>query len=75
MTGNNCDGHTNTFADPGGDMQKNLDLIWIKLDERFSGIAESFRFFDKNYNNMVHFSEFLHALDNLRIKFRIDIAE
>ena len=79
MTGNNFDGFTThgptTMYAEKGDLQVLLDLLWIKLNERFMNMAEAFRFFDKNYNNRVHFSEFQKSLDNLRIKFRLEMME
>lgn len=46
-----------------------LDLLWIKLEERFKTIGAAYRYFDKNYNNRVSFGEFQKALDHLRIKY------
>lgn len=50
-----------------------LDLLWIKLEERFKTIGDAYRYFDKNYNNRVSFGEFQKALDHLRIKYQVDI--
>lgn len=68
MSGNKKDqyGHK---EQPGSNLQTLLDLLWIKLDERFLTMADAFRYFDKNYNNRVSFAEFQKALDHLRIKF------
>jgi Ca2+-binding EF-hand superfamily protein len=52
-----------------------LDLLWIKLDERFSSMSHAFRYFDKNYNNRVSFGEFQKALDNLRIKYQVEMID
>jgi Ca2+-binding EF-hand superfamily protein len=49
-----------------------LDLLWIKLDERFKGMAEAYRYFDVNFNNRVSFNEFQKGLDHLRIKYRVN---
>ena len=49
-----------------------LDLLWIKLEERFKSMAEAFRYFDRNYNNRVCFGEFQKALDHMRIKFQVN---
>jgi len=35
-----------------------LEFIWSKIDERFSKLQEAFRFFDKNNNSKVTFPEF-----------------
>jgi hypothetical protein len=45
-------------GDPGGRLQKSLDLLWIKLDERFKSMADAYRYFDTNFNNRVSFGEF-----------------
>lgn len=52
-----------------GPVEKKLDLLWIKLAEKYSGVADAYRHFDVNYNNRVTFNEFQKALDHLRIKF------
>jgi Ca2+-binding EF-hand superfamily protein len=73
MSGNKFNGASIVPQDVGGsNMSQLLDLLWIKLDERFLTIADAFRYFDKNYNNKVSFGEFQKALDNLRIKFQVD---
>jgi hypothetical protein len=69
MSGNKVDGHSTSQLDPVGKLQRLLDLLWIKLDERFLSIADAFRYFDKNYNNRVTFGDFLKTLDHLRIRF------
>ena len=58
MSGNKVDGHTTSQLDPGGKLQRLLDLLWIKLDERFVTMADTYRFFDKNHTNRVRFGEF-----------------
>lgn len=35
-----------------------LDLLWIKLEERFKTIGAAFRYFDTDFDNHVSFSEF-----------------
>ena len=73
LSGNKFDGATIETQDiSGGSMRLLLDLLWIKLDERFLNMADTFRYFDKNYNNKVSFGEFQNALDNLRVKFQVD---
>jgi Ca2+-binding EF-hand superfamily protein len=73
MSGNKNDGHTIENRDcEGGSLKLMMDLLWIKLEERFSTMGQAFRFFDKNYNNRVSFGEFQKALDTMRIKFQVD---
>ena len=69
MSSNTKQGPTSKHQDTGGQLKKMLDLLWIKLDERFKTIAEAYRYFDRNFNNRVSFGEFQKALDHLRIKF------
>lgn len=58
--------------DQGGVLKRMLDLIWIKISERFKGMAEAYRYFDVNFNNRVSFNEFQKGLDHMRIKFQIN---
>tara|TARA_B110000285_G_scaffold233764_1_gene308573 strand:- start:1323 stop:1739 length:417 start_codon:yes stop_codon:yes gene_type:complete len=58
LSGNRQDSHTVVHGDPGGRLQKSLDLLWIKLDERFKSMADAYRYFDTNFNNRVSFGEF-----------------
>lgn len=37
---------------------RKLDLLWIKLAEKYRGVADAYRHFDVNYNNRVTFNEF-----------------
>lgn len=60
---------TSEVAVQGGPLKKILDLLWIKIHEKFRGLAEAYRFFDVNFNNRVSFNEFQKALDHMRIKF------
>ena len=53
----------------GGIVKKMLDLLWIKISEKYNNIAEAYRYFDVNFNNRVSFNEFQKALDHLRIKY------
>lgn len=39
--------------------------------QRFTSISESFRFFDKNYNNKVNFSEFTQTMEELKVKMSL----
>ena len=58
--------------DQGGKLAGMLDLLWIKIAERFKGVAEAYRYFDVNFNNRVSFSEFQKGLDHLRIKYQVN---
>jgi hypothetical protein len=69
MSSNTYGGHTSKAKDQGGVLKKMLDLLWIKLDERFKGMADAYRYFDVNFNNRVSFNEFQKGLDHLRIKY------
>lgn len=44
--------------DQGGSVKKMLDLLWIKVSEKYNNIAEAYRYFDVNFNNRVSFNEF-----------------
>lgn len=59
MSGNTYGGPTShDMYDQGGPLKKMLDLIWIKIADRFKGMAEAYRYFDVNFNNRVSFNEF-----------------
>ena len=60
MSGNTAEGHSIVQRDSAqeGSLKLMMDLLWIKLDERFSSMGQAFRYFDKNYNNRVSFGEF-----------------
>jgi hypothetical protein len=59
LSSNTYGGHTSKeIKDQGGALKKMLDLLWIKIDERFKGMAEAYRYFDVNFNNRVSFNEF-----------------
>lgn len=60
------------MKDQGGKLAGMLDLLWIKIAERFKGVAEAYRYFDVNFNNRVSFSEFQKGLDHLRIKYQVN---
>lgn len=36
MSGNKNDGHTVEHTDSGGSLKLMMDLLWIKLEERFN---------------------------------------
>ena len=61
--------HSKPDLETGGPVKKMLDLMWIKINERFKSIAEAYRYFDVNFNNRVSFNEFQKGLDFMRIKY------
>lgn len=46
-------------------LQKDLELIWLKLDERFKSLSQAFIFFDVNCNNRVSYADFRSGLEKL----------
>lgn len=46
-----------------------LDLLWNKIQSRFSKVADAFRFFDINHNGTLHLNEFELSLHKLNFKF------
>ena len=48
-----------------------LDLLAIKIDERFHNMADAYMYFDLDFDNKVNFAEFQDRLDNLRVNFDI----
>lgn len=59
MSGNTYGGPTShDMIAQGGPLKRMLDLIWIKIADRFKGMAEAYRYFDVNFNNRVSFNEF-----------------
>ena len=76
MSGNTRDMYnTNQGNDNSGSLMKAPDLLWIKLEERFKTMGQAYRYFDKDYDNSVSFSEFQKGLDYLRIKFQIHTVD
>lgn len=47
---------------------RNLELIWLRIEDRFSNFSAAFRFFDLNFNNRVSFNEFSQGIENLKVK-------
>jgi hypothetical protein len=68
LSGNNLTNATCTRPAAGGQQQQMLDLLWIKIEERFHNMADGYRFFDVNYDN---FAGFQRAIDSLRINFQV----
>ena len=49
---------THEKSDAGGLLHRMMDLLWIKIQEKFNTIHEAYRYFDVNFNNRVSFNEF-----------------
>lgn len=49
-------------------LQKTLQLIWVKLEERFKSFSQAFIFFDVNTNNRLSFNDFQKGLETLKVK-------
>ena len=58
LSSNTQGGHEAQGAYQGGKLKRMLDLLWLKISERFKSLADAYRFFDVNFNNRVSFSEF-----------------
>ena len=58
MSGNHLKKATADRPANGGPQEQMLDLLWIKIEERFHNIAAGYRFFDVNFDNSVNFAEF-----------------
>ena len=54
-----------------GSLVRNLELIWMRIDERFPNFAAAFRFFDMNFNNRVTFNEFSTGVEALKVKITL----
>lgn len=44
-----------------------IQLVWIKIGQKFTKISEAFRFFDPDNNTTVNKREFRDALERLKI--------
>ncbi|CDW75548.1 ef hand family protein [Stylonychia lemnae] len=49
-----------------------MDLVGAKLMEKFTSLAQAFRYFDGNLNQSINYHEFYNALDHLGIKISAD---
>jgi hypothetical protein len=52
-------------------LQKNMELIQLRIEERFKTFAMAFQFFDLNANNRVSFNEFSKGLEFLKVKLNM----
>ena len=44
-----------------------LDLLWMKITERFSSMSQAFKFFDVNQSQTISVREFYSGLERLRM--------
>lgn len=56
----------------GGILKRMLDMLYMKLSEKYRNLAEAYRYFDFNFNNRVSFAEFQKTLDHMRIKYQVN---
>jgi hypothetical protein len=49
-----------------------LDLLWIKIQEKYESLPEAYRYFDVNFNNRVEFAEFQKGLNAMRITYQVN---
>lgn len=68
----NCYGKFNENIDQGGYLKKFLDLLWLKISDKFNTIAEAYRYFDVSFKGRVSFNEFQKGLDHLQIKYQLN---
>jgi Ca2+-binding EF-hand superfamily protein len=45
-----------------------LDLLYWKITERFTRLANAFKFFDSSADGSINFSEFREGLERIRMK-------
>ena len=45
-----------------------MDIVWQKIEERFSLIKTAFRYFDKDNSGSISYNEFVYGVENLGIK-------
>ena len=53
-------------------LKRQLELIWLRINERYSSFQSAFRFFDLNFNNRVSFNEFSKGLEVLKVKINLN---
>lgn len=51
-----------------GLIKRQLEVIAVRLNERFHKLNEAFRFFDVNFKNQITFNEFAKGLETLKVK-------
>jgi Ca2+-binding EF-hand superfamily protein len=48
-----------------------MEFIWMKIEEKFTRIADAFRFFDQENNSTVNKNEFRDGLERLKVKIPV----
>lgn len=49
-------------------LRRTLEFMWIRITERFKTFSPAFRYFDRNFNNRISFTEFTKGLEGLKVK-------
>ena len=49
-------------------LQRIMESVWIRLQERFKTFSPAYRFFDINFNNRVSLNEFIIGMEKLKVK-------
>ena len=49
-------------------LRRILESMWIRIQERFKTFSPAFRYFDRNFNNRIAFTEFTKGLEGLKVK-------
>lgn len=49
-------------------MRRTMEMLWIRIQERFKTFSPAFRYFDRNFNNRISFTEFTKGLEGLKVK-------
>ena len=71
MSSNTQQKHTHKPTQ-GGYIKRMLDLLWIKIQEKYESLPEAYRYFDQNFNNRVGFNEFQKGLNAMRITYQVN---
>uniref|UniRef100_A0A7S3N5E6 EF-hand domain-containing protein n=1 Tax=Euplotes harpa TaxID=151035 RepID=A0A7S3N5E6_9SPIT len=56
-------------------VKEGLDMLWLKIEERFHKVARAFRFFDINNNGTICFNEFELGIHKLGMNFTREHAK
>jgi Ca2+-binding EF-hand superfamily protein len=48
-----------------------MEFIWMKIEEKFTRMADAFRFFDQENNATVNKNEFRDGLERLKVKIPV----
>ena len=49
-------------------LRRTMEMLWIRIQERFKTFSPAFRYFDRNFNNRISFTEFTKGLEGLKVK-------